>query len=164
VDYFESHPEAKANIIAKGKVLLRREWKNTHRFEYRNGETKCWVCGQDWYDDASEMKICLGFQKPKDLDMQQHIVDVIVREEKLYSRTLSRCRDLVKKTFSVPEQVNAEALAMLYTTHGCDPSTVEDVLDCRIPEHVHSQYMELIERERALSRAAQKKEIITVQP
>ena len=55
LSYFAAHPEAKADATAKGLVLMREDWRKSHRYEYRDGETKCWVCGESWH--AKEMTL-----------------------------------------------------------------------------------------------------------
>ena len=162
LSYFAEHPEAKADATAKGLVLMREEWRESHRYEYRGGETKCWVCGESWH--AKEMTRCGGFRARYPLShcVERGVIgQMLYNEEVLYAETTARCRALVLARFTRPEEVTGEALAELYHTHGCDSSIVEEVLDCRLPESVHTEFMGLMDKERARSRAAQKKEIIT---
>ena len=158
LEYFDAHPEAKADATAKGMALMREHWRKSHHYEHRNGETKCWVCGESWY--AKQMTRRTGFAA-KYPRPDTSIEGTIRREEVLYDETVKRCRALVMARFTHPEEVTGEALAELYHTHGCDSSIVEEVLDCRLPESVHTEFMGLMDKERARSRAAQKKEIIT---
>jgi hypothetical protein len=157
--YFSAHPEAKDAATAKGMVLMREDWRKSHRYEYCDGETKCWVCGESWY--ANQMTRCTGFAA-KYPRPDTSIEGTIRREEVLYDETVTRCRALVLARFARPEEVTGEAMTDLYHTHGCDSSIVEEVLDCRLPESVHSEFMSLMDKERARSRAAQVKKIITI--
>lgn len=161
IDYFEAFPEAKKRLIDIGYIQLRPEFILTHRFEHKNGETKCWVCGQDYY--SKTLSRCGGFEEKYPRPEKPSIQTVIKGEEDLYFSTLERCKKLVLETFEKVEDINAESLAVLYHTHGCDPSVVEEVLDCRISEKIHEEFMFLMNKERERSRAAIKKEIIRVQ-
>lgn len=159
LSYFAAHTEAKADATAKGLFLMRVDLRKSHNYEFLNGETKCWVCGESWH--AKELTRCAGFTS-KYPRPDTSTEEIIRREEMLYDETVKRCRKLVLARFTRPEEVTGEALAKLYHTHGCDSSIVEEVLDSRLPENIHAEFMELMDKERARSRAAQKKEIITV--
>lgn len=161
LEYFVQHPEAKAAATAKGAVLMREDWRKSHRYEYRDGETKCWVCGESWY--AKQMTRCAGFAA-KYPRPATSIEGTILREEVMYDEAVKRCSALVLARFTRPEEVTGEALGELYHTHGCDSSIVEEVLECRLPESVHADFLGLMDKERARSRAAQKKVIITARP
>lgn len=158
--HFAENPHAKDDAIAKGMVLMREELRESHRYEYRDGETRCWVCREGWH--SAQVTRCTGFAA-KYPRSAPSIAQVIHSEEVLYAETVKRCRALVLKRFKCPEEVTGEALAELYHTHGCDASIVEEVLNCLLPERIHTEFMGLMALERERSRAAQKKEIITVQ-
>jgi len=158
--YFDLHPEAKADATAKGDALMRNELSKTHRYAHRDGETSCWVCGENWC--AKRLNRCPGFAA-KYPRKETTISGTILSEELLYSETMKRCRAIVLARFTRPEEVTGESLAELYHTHGCDSSIVEEALDCQLAESIHTDFMALMNKERARSRAAQKKAVITVQ-
>ena len=157
VEYFDSHPEAKAELVRKGSALLRAEFRASHRYRHENGETHCWICGESW--NAKQITRCAGFSA-KYPRQDTSIEGSIRREEVLYDETLTRCRALVLTRFNKPEDVTGEALAELYHTHGCDSSIVEEVMSCRLPETVHAEFMDLMNKERNKSRAARKVVIV----
>jgi alanyl-tRNA synthetase len=136
---------------------MREELHASHHYEYKNNDTKCWVCGQSFYEKA--LTRCSGFKSEK---KACSIENVILDEEASYARTLEKCHLLVLKRFTKPEDVTSENLAELYHTYGCDSSIVEEVLNCRLPESIHTGFMLLMDKERARSKAAQIKQIITV--
>jgi hypothetical protein len=159
-DYFESHPAAKSEMIRKTNPRLYSEWEASHHYEYKNGETKCWVCGD--IHSVRPTRRCPGFEA-KYPRHDTGVEGTIQREEVLYMETLKRCRSLVLKRFPRWEDVTGESLAELYHTHGCDPSIVEEVFDCNLPESVHTDFMKMMDKERDRSRSAQVKKVIMVQ-
>lgn len=88
------------------------------------------------------------------------IEDVILVEERkafaLLDRSEKDVPNLVAKL-----GMNGETLAILHHTHGYDPETVARIVG--VPTKILEDYRAAMETERAHSRAAQVKEIITVQ-
>ena len=157
--YFEDHPEAKRAAEGKGAFLMREEFRASHHYSHQNGQTSCRVCGESFY--AKPLSRCPGFaaKYPRE---DNSIERCILNEELLYEKTLRHCRALVLKRFSSPAEVTAQALVDLWHTHGCDSSIIEEVLDCRLDESIHAEFMSLMDLERRRSRDAQIKKVITV--
>lgn len=160
LEYFGSHPEAKADAMRKGMMLMRPEWHASHRYEYKNGETKCWVCGQDWH--AKDLKRCPGFKRTEPEEAPTKIKRVLADEYRLYMDTIARCERMVRREHKDWSTLTGEKIAVLHHTHGCGVEELEWILDSSIPRQLRSDYEAVMETERARSRAAQVKEVITV--
>lgn len=151
-DYFNARPEAKAEVIKKGKWLLRPERLKTHRFEHRNGQTKCWICGQDWY--AKEMIRCPGFKREEAESMPETIKRVLADEHRLYQDTIARCERTVRREHQDWSTLTGEKIAVLHHTHGCGPEELEWLLDSSMPVQLRRDYEAAMEVERGRSRTA----------
>lgn len=81
------------------------------------------------------MKIQLDFLSltyPEIKDQQKHILNVVNLEEKRYNKTVSKGRQLVKKSIKVLkkkniEEIPVETLIKLYDSHGMPPETIEEI-------------------------------------
>lgn len=146
LEYFETHPEAKADMIRKG----RKEWRSSHRFHYSKGETRCWICGTDWY--SKDIDECPGFKRS-----DSSISGVIRSEEEKAFDLMEKCeRDVAR---IVPQMgMNGKTLAVLHHTYGHDPETVLTAIELA---PFRAEYESEMEKERARSRAAQVKQSVS---
>lgn len=160
VEYFDFHPVEKAELIRKGKLLLRSEWRETHYFVYERGETKCMACGQDWYADYDGP--CPGYKRIEPEDAVTKICCVLCDEHKLYKETIAKCERLVKSEHKDWSTLTGEKIAILHHTHGCGVEELEWILNSSIPKSLRVDYEAAMEVERTRSRNAQVKEVITI--
>ena len=165
--YFSEHPEAKTLVAKKGRFLFREEIRQSHHFEWNSKlqATVCWVCSETW--NNPDLDYCSGFAKGHGLDkesgvsMPQHICNVLMSEYYLYEETIRKCETMVRKLYKSAKEATGEELAFLHTTHGCDPETFQAIMGEDIPREVYDKYRQCMEEEKALSRSAIKREVIT---
>ncbi|NBR91252.1 MAG: hypothetical protein EBS68_15335, partial [Rhodobacteraceae bacterium] len=129
--YFDAHPEAKREVERKGLLALRAQAKATHRFEYRGGQTRCWVCGQDWH--AADMPRCRGFQRNEPEGIVAKVDRVLTAEHQLYLATIARCEALVRREHSDWSTLTGEQVAVLHHTHGCGREELEWIFESDMP-------------------------------
>lgn len=159
-DYFATHPEAKADATRKGELLMRQDWHASHRYTHKDGETMCWVCGQDWH--AKDLRRCPGFNRVETEDAPTKTKRILADEHALYMETIARCERMVRRRHKDWSTLTGEKIAVLHHTHGCGVEELEWILDSTIPRQLLADYEAAMDNERARSRAAQVKEIITV--
>src|SRR3990167_8130473 len=160
-EYFDSHPEAKMDATRKGMTMLRSELQDSHHYEHKNGKTKCWICGDDWY--SNNPKRCPGFQHTGAEDMPAKINRVLVDEYWLYMKTIAKYERMVRSEHKDWLKLTGEKIAVLHHTHGCGVEELEWILDSSIPRQLRMDYESVMETERSRSRSAQVKQVIAVQ-
>jgi len=97
------------------------------------------------------MKIQLDFLSrtyPEIKDQQKHILNVVSLEEKRYKKTVSKGRQLVKKSIKdlKKENINeipVEMLIKLYDSHGMPPETIEEIalsenFNVKVPDNFYT--------------------------
>ena len=159
-DYFVAHPEAKDGVMkayfAYHAGHFRGEPKG-HNFTSGAPWSQC-----QWCKRSREMVRHDGLsgecqERPASADTL--IADVILGEEQRAFALLAKAEQIVPK---IVEKIgmSGETLAVLHHTHGYDPETVSNVVDV-LPEMI-TKYHDVMMREQDRSRAAIKREIITV--
>lgn len=156
--YFEEHPEAKDGVMkayyAYRAPHFRLEPKG-HNFSNGARESKCSWCGRSRelvrHDD-------LPAECQKRPEMPD-VADVIRGEEEAAHVLIGKAeRDANKLVAKMG--MSGETLAVLHHTYGHDPETVATVID--VPPQTLADYHAAMEEEKARSRAAQKKTVVTV--
>jgi hypothetical protein len=166
VEYFDNHPSEKLVVMEKSKVLFPEIWHGSHHYEWNSKlqDTVCWVCGERKF--TKNLKMCIGFQGKhgvkETVSMPEHIKGTLKDEYVLYMDTIKRCEEMVKKKYKSIGEISGKEICELHTTYGCDPETLEFILDGSLSKEVKDEYEMYMEEERTLSRSKQKKEIITV--
>lgn len=96
----------------------------------------------------------------------ESIESVIAREEALFEKVLARARKLASEIDIA--SLTGESLAVLHHTHGVDPTMLETALmeagKPPLAQECHDAYQRVMAVERARSKAAQQKIVITVNP
>ena len=159
-EYFDKHPEQKREFMKKAKASMRGEWKKTHRFEYKNDQTKCRICGQDWY--SKEMEPCAGFQPAQSEDTPDKIKRILLEEEIQYRESVKKARKLIEKDHKDWSTLTGKKLAVLHHTHGCGIEEIEWIFNDSIPKKLKEDYEKEMEIEKERSRKARKTEVIVV--
>ena len=78
-----------------------------------------------------------------DLDTIQpnlNIAEIIKREEEKCKRSLKQNTNLILKKYSDISKLDGKILSYLHHTHGCDPITIEDILDVNLSQDLHDEY------------------------
>ena len=157
-EYFAAHPETRDGVMkayhAYNVPHFRLDPK-AHNFPTLLRESACQWCGRTreqvrWDELPPECA-----KRPP----VPEIEDVILDEERKAFALLDRAEKEVPKLVA-KLGMNGETLAVLHHTHGYDPETVASIVD--VPPQMLADYHAAMETERARSRAAQVKEIITV--
>ena len=157
-EYFAAHPEARDEVMkayhAYNVPHFRLDPK-AHNFPTALRESACQWCGRTreqvrWDELPPECA-----KRPP----VPEIEDVILGEERKTFALLARAEKEVPK-LAAKLGMNGETLAVLHHTHGYDPETVASIVD--VPPQMLADYHAAMETERARSRAAQVKQIITV--
>jgi hypothetical protein len=137
-----------------------------HYFSGSWREAPCRWCGQtregvrwDWYGTPPT---CAA--RPQWAD--ESIESVIRREEVLFEKVFARAEKIASEIDVAA--LTGEELAVLHHTHGVDPSMLEiALLSAGKPtpnQTAHDDYLAAMQRERDRSKAAHKKEIVSVRP
>ena len=156
--YFRENPEARDGVMkayhAYNVPHFRLDLK-AHNFPTALRESACQWCGRTreqvrWDELPPECQ-----KRPP----VPEIEDVILGEERKAFALLARAEKEVPKLVT-KLGMNGETLAVLHHTHGYDPETVASIVD--VPPQMLADYHAAMETERARSRAAQVKEVITV--
>jgi len=165
--FFSEHPEHMDGVKrATLAYHANHREAGAHYFAGSWREAPCRWCGQtregvrwDWYGKPPTCEA-----RPKWAD--ESIDSVIAREEKLFEKVLDRAKKLASE-IDVAALTGGE-LAILHHTHGVDPSMLEAALMLAgkptPTQAAHDGYQTAMATERARSKAAQKKEIISVRP
>ncbi len=112
------------------------------------------------------MKIQLDFLSrtyPEIKDQQNHILNVVTLEEKRYGKTVSKGRQLVKKSIKDLKKENkneipVEMLIKLYDSHGMPPETIEEIaISEKFKAAVPDNFYTLVAEEHAEEVVEQKK-------
>ena len=158
LDYFRENQGARDGVMkayhAYNVPHFRCDSK-AHKFGSSMRESKCHWCGRSredvrWDDLPPECK-----KRPELEDVD----DVILGEEQKAFALLNRAAKDVPKLVA-KMGMSGDTLAVLHHTHGYDQETVAGVVD--VPPQMLADYHTAMETERARSRAAQVKQVITV--
>ena len=158
LDYFRENPEARDGVLkayhAYGVTHFRCDPK-AHNFGSYMRESKCRWCSRSremvrWDDLPPECQ-----KRPAMME----IADVILDEERKAFDLLNRAVIAIPKLVA-QMGMSGDTLAVLHHTHGYDPETVAGVVD--VPPQMLADYHAAMETERARSRSAQVKQIITI--
>ena len=112
------------------------------------------------------MKIQLDFLSrtyPEIKDQQNHILNVVTLEEKRYGKTVSKGRQLVKKSIKDlkkenKDEIPVEMLIKLYDSHGMPPETIEEIaISEKFKAAVPDNFYTLVAEEHAEEVVEQKK-------
>ncbi|UTB31638.1 MAG: alanine--tRNA ligase [Methanobacterium sp. ERen5] len=95
---------------------------------------------------------------PEIEERKQHILNVVTLEEKRYTKTVSKGRQLVKKTIQdlkneKLEEIPVETLIKLYDSHGMPPETIEEIaseenFNAAVPDNFYTLVAEEHEAEK----------------
>ena len=158
LEYFRENPEARDGVMKAYHAYNVPHFRcdpKAHNFPTALRESACVWCGRTreqvrWDELPPECA-----KRPP----VPEIEDVILGEERKAFALLARAEKDVPKLV-VKLGMNGETLAVLHHTHGYDPETVASIVD--VPPQMLADYHAAMETERARSRAAQVKEVITV--
>lgn len=165
--FFSDHPEHMDGVKrATFAYHMNHREPGVHYFAGTMRDAPCRWCGQtregvrwDWYGKPPTCEA-----RPKWAD--ESIESVIAREEKQFEKVLERAKKLATEIDVA--KLTGEELAVLHHTHGVDPSMLEVALmEAGKPtpsQEAHDAYQSAMATERARSKAAQKKEVISVRP
>ncbi len=112
------------------------------------------------------IKIQLDFLSrtyPEIKDQQNHILNVVTLEEKRYGKTISKGRQLVKKSIKDlkkenKDEIPVEMLIKLYDSHGMPPETIEEIaISEKFKAAVPDNFYTLVAEEHAEEVVEQKK-------
>lgn len=157
--YFRENPEARDGVLkayhAYNVPHFRCDQK-AHNFGSSLRESACQWCGRTreqvrWDELPPECA-----KRPP----VPEIEDAILGEERKAFALISRAENEAPKLVA-KLGMNGETLAVLHHTHGYDPETVASIV--AVPPQMLADYHAAMQAERARSRAAQVKEVITVQ-
>lgn len=156
--YFREHPEMRDGVMKAYYAYNVSHFRcnpKAHNFGSALRESACRWCGRTreqvrWDDLPPE---CARRPFVPEID------DVIRGEEQKAFALLARAKKDVPKLVA-KLGLSGETLARLHHTYGYDPETVAGIVD--VPPKMLSDYHAEMETERARSRAAQMKEVITV--
>lgn len=158
IEYFRENPAARDGVMkayhAYNVPHFRCDQK-AHNFGSSMRESACRWCGRTreqvrWDDLPPECA-----KRPPVLEIE----DVILGEERKAFALRARAEKDVPKLVA-KLGMNGETLAVLHHTNGYDPETVASIV--AVPPQMLAEYHAAMEMERARSRAAQVKEVITV--
>jgi len=157
-EYFRDNTEARNGVMKAYhayNVPHFRSHPKAHNFGSAMRESACRWCGRTrdqvrWDELPPECA-----KRP----VVPEIKDVILGEERKVFALLARAEKDVPKLVA-KLGMNGETLAVLHHTHGYDPETVASIVD--VPPQMLADYHAAMETERARSRAAKVKEVITV--
>ena len=158
LDYFRENPEARDVVMKAYQAYNVPHFRcdpKAHNFPTALRESACRWCGRTreqvrWDELPPE---CAKRPPVPEID------GVILGEERKAFALLARAEKDVPKLVA-KLGMNGETLAVLHHTHGYDPEAVASIVD--VPPQMLADYHAAMETERARSRAAQVKEIITV--
>jgi alanyl-tRNA synthetase len=68
------------------------------------------------------------------------IAGIIKEEEEKFCKLYEKNKKLILTKFNDITKLDGETLSMLHHTYGCDPSTVEAILNTILPERLHTEY------------------------
>ncbi len=159
-EYFDKHPEARDDVWKATQAYHIPHFRmdgGAHNFSGFHRDAECVWCGRSrelvrWDDLPPECQ-----NRPAWADVP--IDDTILGEEQKFFALLTRAEKEVPKLIE-RHGMSGETLALLHHTHGYDPETVSGVVN--VPAELLAEYNDRMERERAMSRAAQVKEIIRI--
>ncbi len=158
--YFDAHPETKAGVMKAYHAYHVEHFRcdpRGHNFTSGSRESKCQWCGRSRemvrHDDLPPE--CQ--KRPASAEVP--IADVILGEEQKAFALLAKAERIVPKIVE-KMGMSGETLAVLHHTHGYDPETVSGV--AAVPPEMIAEYHEAMMREQNRSRAAMKREIVTV--
>lgn len=156
LEYFAAYPEARDSVMKAYHAYNVPHFRcdpKAHNFGSSRRESACRWCGRTreqvrWDDLPPECA-----KRPQ----VPEIEDVILDEERKAFALLARAEKEVPKMVA-KHGMNGETLAVLHHTYGYDAETVASIV--AVPPQMLAEYHAAMERERALSRAAQVKEVI----
>lgn len=154
--YFQDNPLAKDDVMKAHYAYHRlKDEKNAHYFSSEQRFSLCTWCGRSreevrWDDLSPE---CSKHQDP--LDVSSIITDEENKAHALFNKASSHVPKLIKSM-----GLSGQTLAILHHTHGYDIEIVQSVID-HVPANMKADYEIEMERQRAISRSHQHKEIIT---
>lgn len=134
-----------------------REHPNAHNFSNTSRQSKCFWCSRTREEVRYDSLKGECTKRPPDADV--NIADVILGEEQRFWTLIRRAETDVPKLVT-KMGLSGETLAILHHTYGYDPECVGSVME--VPELLIKDYNYAMDRERALSKSAHVKEIITV--
>lgn len=150
--YFGEHPKARDGVLKAYYAYGSIDAAHRHAFRGLDRGAVCMLCGrsreQVRWDDL-----------PAPCQFNPNIEATIRAEEERAFDLAASASDLVPKIIA-KRGMSGDTLAFLHHTHGLDPETVAAIVT--VPVSLLASYHEVMERERARSRAEQKKVPITV--
>lgn len=134
-----------------------RDHPNAHNFSNTSRQSKCFWCNRTREEVRYDSLQGECAKRPPSADV--NIADVIFGEEQRFWSLIKSAESKVPKLIE-KMGLSGETLAILHHTYGYDPECVGSVIE--VPESLIKDYNHAMDRERALSKSAHVKEIITV--
>lgn len=157
-EYFTTHPDAHNEVMkayhAYNVPHFRLDSKG-HNFPTALRESACQWCGRTREQVRWDEMLPECAKRPQLPEIENVILGEELKAFSLIARAEKDVPNLVAKL-----GMNGETLAVLHHTHGYDPETVASIVT--VPPQILADYHAAMETERARSRAAQVKEVITV--
>ena len=159
LEYCETHPEARASIIAAGRRLEERESENTtqgwdgarfvatdhpHKFSSAAPWGKCMNCGT-LRENAVSVE-CPKYMPPHD------IAKVIRDEAAKYAKVLKRAESMISHT----HDYSGGEIFYLWQTHGISPDVVEAIQERTLPSATIAEFDAAMSENAERSRGAMK--------
>lgn len=137
--------------------ISKTNWKQTwiHRKGRSLKDIALQYCGEH-----PEARKQIASKALPEYEGKPEIKETILHEEEKYWKLLERGSKIVVQLKQ--EELTGAKLCELHDTYGIDPTIVEDVLGKDLPQSVHDEYLNERAKLQAISRASQKKTVITV--